>query len=590
LLTHRSFYGKFLPGLLFACFLCGGLVWAAEPLDIEIVGIDGDLRENVSAALAPPPGLIRDGVLDVLWLEHFQRRIPARTRAALQPFGYYEAQVEVEGEVTARGIHRLQVRVDPGPPVRLSQVQVAIEGAGRQIEQLRELIDEFPLHPGDVLRHDLYEEAKGRLEARAIDLGFLDAEYHTHVIRVWRTEQRAEIELLLDTGPRYQFGETTLHGAENYPQRFLERYLAFGPGDTFSFERLGQTQLNFLDADRFRQVTIHPRRELAENHQVPVDIELEPLRPKRLRPGIGYGTDTGGRFSLRYRDLNVWELGHEFAAELTTAELRQAIGASYTIPSYRNIQSHTTLRGGFDREDLDLYESSSFFLELERVRAFAGGRTGSAFLRLSQTDFTIGEVDDRTRLVMPGVRFSRRQYRDTVRPLEGYRYILEGRGTSQSLGSDTGLAQVLFGINGLLDLPAGFSIFSRLQGNITLQSDPLEEIPPTLRFFAGGDQSIRGYAFQSLGPQDATGQVVGGKHLLVGSVEIERAFGVNWGVALFYDAGNAFNALDDIEWRQGVGLGLRRYTLVGPIKIDIARQIGLADPSYRLHVSVGFGW
>jgi translocation and assembly module TamA len=586
---RSAFFRGFSAIFLYLLF-CSRLVCAAESLEIQVVGIEGDLLENVRASLAPPTGLVRNGVVDILWLEHFQRRIPERTRAALQPFGYYQAQVQVDREVTDRKVHRLLVQVDPGPPVRLSQVEVSIMGPGSGTEQLRELLAGFPLAAGDVLRHDYYEEAKGRMEARAIDLGFLDAEYRTHVIRVWRTEQRAEIELLLDTGPRYLFGATNLQGAESYPQRFLERYLAFAPGDVFSFERLGQTQLNFLDSDRFRQVTIHPRRELAENHQVPVDIDLEPSLPKRLRPGIGYGTDTGARFSLRYRDVNVWRLGHELAAELTAAEFRQAIGASYTIPSYRNIQSHTVLRTGFDREDIDIYETRTFFVEGERVRAFARGRTGSAFLRLSQTDFTIGEVDDRTRMVMPGVRFSRRQYRDTVRPQQGYRYALEVRGTSRALGSDTGLVQVISAANALLDLPAGFSVFSRVQANTTLQGDPLEEVPPELRFFAGGDQSIRGYAYQSVGPQNELGQVIGGRHLLVGSVELEKALGVNWGLALFYDAGNAFNNFPNIEWRQGVGLGVRRYTLVGPIRIDIARQVGLADPSYRLHISVGFGW
>lgn len=586
----RSAFMRWLQALFLSILLCGGFAWAAEPLTVEIFGIDGDLRENVAAALAPPPGLIRNGEIDILWLERFQSRIPQRTRAALEPFGYYEAQVQVESDVTAEGVHRLRVWVDPGPPVHLSQVQVALQGAGRDLEQLQELVADFPLAPGHVLRHNLYEEAKGRLEARAIDLGFLDAEYQTHVIRVWRTEQRAEIELLLDTGPRYQFGATSLYGAESYPQRFLERYLAFGPGDVFSFERLGQTQLNFLDSDRFRQVTIHPRRELADNHQIPVDIELEPNRPKRLRPGIGYGTDTGARFSLRYRDLNVRGLGHELAMEITTAEFRQAVGASYTIPSYRNIQSHTTLRTGLDREQLDTYETRAIFLELERSRAFSRGRTGSLYVRLLQEHYIVGEEDASSRLVLPGVRFSRRQYRDTVRPQEGYRFLVEGRGAADFLGSDTNLLQLLSAANALLDLPAGFSIFARVQANTTVQSDPLEDIPVSLRFFAGGDQSIRGYAYQSLGPEDAAGRVVGGKHLLVGSVEIEKALGVNWGVAVFYDAGNASNALSAIDWRQGVGLGVRRYTLVGPIKIDVARQVGLADPSYRLHLSVGFGW
>jgi len=113
------------------------------------------------------------------------------------------------------------------------------------------------------------------------------------------------------------------------------------------------------------------------------------------------------------------------------------------------------------------------------------------------------------------------------------------------------------------------------------------DVPIPFRFFTGGDSSVRGYAYQSLGPKDARGNVVGGKHLLAGSIELERAIGTDWGIAAFYDAGNAFDDFGSFQLAQGVGLGVRYYTPVGPIRLDLARQAGVSDPQYRFHFTVG---
>jgi translocation and assembly module TamA len=119
-------------------------------------------------------------------------------------------------------------------------------------------------------------------------------------------------------------------------------------------------------------------------------------------------------------------------------------------------------------------------------------------------------------------------------------------------------------------------------------SDPLQDIPPSLRFFAGGDRSVRGYAYQSLGPRDAVGLVVGGKHLLTGSIELERALFTKWGVSAFYDAGNAFNSFSDIRIFQGAGVGVHYYTPVGGINLYLARQIWVDNPAWRVEFNVGF--
>lgn len=578
---------------LMACVLVGVSVGHAangDSLVVRVKGLEGHLRANVEAALALPPGLVREGRIDRRWLRRFQTQVPKRVAEACAPYGYFSPEVTTVLESPDPSTFELVVNVATGNPVRLQGVIVRLEGDGAWQRRLKWIVADFPLAKGDVLRQDLYEKAKGRLKAKALDMGYLDADYRSAEIRVHREELSAEIELVLDTGPRYAFGYLLLHGAPTYPERFLRRYLSFGEGKPFDPSLLGQTQLNFLDSDRFRDVLVTPVKELAKDLEVPIDIQLVPSERFRLRPGIGYGTDTGARLSFRYQDVNVFHLGHEFKVDLLLAELRQSLVGLYAIPGARNIESLTALRLGYDREDLDSYETSSIFAEAERVRGFGKGRLGSVFVRLLQERSVIGGEDFTSRMVIPGVRFSRRRYKDPIRPKEGYHFRLEARGGHQSLGSDTDLLQTLASGNALVPLGARFSAFFRLQGAYTLQSDPLAEFPVSLRFFAGGDQSVRGYAYQSLGPRDADGEVTGGKHLLVGSAELERAMGKNWGTAVFIDAGNAFNSTSGVKLARGAGVGLRWYTQVGPIRFDVARQMGVRDPAIRVHLSVGFGW
>ena len=188
---------------------------------------------------------------------------------------------------------------------------------------------------------------------------------------------------------------------------------------------------------------------------------------------------------------------------------------------------------------------------------------------------------------MPGVRFSRRQYDDLIRPTRGYRFALETRGAAQALGSNTNFLQVLLNGDMLIPLPLRFLLFLRAQAGTTW-SGPIEDLPPSVRFFAGGDESVRGYAYQSLGPKDVFGNVIGGKHLLVGSIELEKAISKLFGIAGFYDVGNAFNSINNMDLQQGAGMGIRIYTPVGTIRFDLARQVDVEDPKFRIHFTVGF--
>lgn len=578
-------------GLLLAtqCFLQPGLVLAAEPLSLDLQGLEGPVRANVEAALAFPPGLVRDGQVDQRWLQRFISQVPQQAARAMQTFGYFAPDVRSQLKVTGDS-RVLEVHIDPGKPVRVTKLRVEVSGPGTVRGALKRRAKTFPLQVGAPLDQAAYENAKKELLNQAQDLGYLDATFAVHEIRIDVDNLSAEVELELATGPRYYFGEARFKGADDYPDAYLRRFLTFQPGDIFSYASLGETQVQLLDADRFKEIRLLPDRQAVNDGRVPVDVVLEPSPSRRLRPGIGYGTDTGARMSLLYQDLNIFNRGHELQLKANLAQNAQTAGAAYTWPDTQSLNSFTAVRLTFEREDVDTVLSSKITGEIERAWDLGQGRKVSTYLQAFQEHFTVAGESDTLRMIVPGVRFSHRHYRNLIRPRNGYSYDIEVRGGHQYLGSDTGLLQMLASGNILLALPGRFSLLARMDTGWTLQNEPLDDVPPSLRFFAGGDRSVRGYAYQSLGPKDSDGEVVGGRYLLVGSLELERALGEKWGLAGFYDAGNAFDEPGQIRLAQGAGIGLRYYTPVGPVRLDVARQIGEDDPSFRIHLSIGYVW
>ncbi|ABL00859.1 surface antigen (D15) [Pelobacter propionicus DSM 2379] len=562
-------------------------LFASPAVEVVVSGIEGEARENVRQWLALPDELAAGDSVDRLWLERFARQAVDRAKTALEPFGYYNARVTVSLEESQDTL-RLLVRVVPGEAVRLSEVRVSVTGPGGGERRLRRLVDTFPLKKGDVLLHQKYEEAKAALLSRAQELGYLDAAYGRHEIRIEESATSAVIHLALDTGGKYAFGETSIQGAPDYPDGFLRRHLNYGAGEVFSHSRLGETQRNFTNSERFRDVLVTAGTADRATQRVPIVVQLKEAPRITLRPGVGYGTDTGGRFTLRYRDLNLFHLGHELNSQLYLAERLQGLVIGYVRPSPRDIRSATTLQLNVQQEDTDSYFSRILAMELARTHGFGRGILGTAYIRGQYEDYEVGDQDDSARLLLPGLRLSVDRYDNPLRPRRGYRYGLELRGTHRLLGSDTELVQFLVGGSHVLALPGRFSLRTRADGGTTLLSDHMRAIPPSLRFFAGGDRSVRGYSYKSLGPRDSSGDVVGGRQMLVGSVELERALFQSWGLSVFFDAGNAFDSLGSLKLYQGAGFGLHYYSPVGALNLSLARPLNGRSSSLHVHFTVGF--
>jgi translocation and assembly module TamA len=557
-------------------------------VEVTVTGVSGKKLRNVEAALGLVPGLVRDGQVDQHWLLRFVDQIPDLAEKAMQPFGYYRSEIETDLQETPE-LYHIKVKVTPGVPVRVRQLDLRLVGSGSDKTKLKAELRSFPLKQGDALRHEFYDEGKKDLQRKAIDLGYLQAAYTSSRVTVYPEEDAADIELVLDTGSRYRFGPVRFEGdLDLYDESFLRRFISFDEGNVFSHRELHRSRINFYQASRFNEVLMVPRMDQVKDLKVPIDVKLVPGPLQSLRPGIGYGTNTGARTSLKYKHLHVFDRPDIYSFELFLAEKTQFFETSYTIPQAGSSENNLIGTFGVRHEDLNAYETQIVFTELEETYGMGRGKTGSLYLRYTREDSEVGTDNNITYLLTPGIRYYQRSYDDPLNPKSGYQFRLELLGSYDGPLSDITLAQIKGAGSFMWPLTRRFTLHSRVEAATTFKDDEFSEVPASLRFFVGGDSSVRGYAYKSRGPKDKNGDVIGGESLLVGSIEGEYALNDDWGLALFYDMGSAFDAFDDVTFIRGAGIGIRRYTPIGPIKIDLANRVSESHHGVRIHLSVGF--
>ncbi len=585
-----SFQLKLFCGL--CCLLLVPLVTPVFALpsavEVTVAGVAGREKKNVEAALVLPPGIVRDGQVDQRWLLRFVDQVPGLAEKALQPFGYYQSQIQTNLLEMAE-LYHIKVQITPGTPVKVRLLDLLLTGAGADLNKLKKESRMFPLKEGDVLSHEFYDEGKKSLKRKAIDMGYLKATYKRNLVTVFPEENAADIELELDTGARYRFGPVSFEGGlDRFDESFLRRFITFKEGDIFSHRELHLSRTGFYQANRFDEVLMTPRMDQVMDLKVPIDVKLTPGAQQSLRPGIGYGTNTGARVSLNYKNTQVFDRPDVYSFDVLLAEKTQFVETSYSIPQAGSSENNLIGTLGARNEELDTYDTKILFTELEQTYGLGTGKTGSLYLRYTREDSDIGSDDNVSYLMTPGVRYYQRSYDNPLNPKSGYQFRLEVLGSYDGPLSDSTLAQIIGAGSFMWPLSKRFTLHSRVEAATTFKDDDFDNIPASLRFFVGGDSSVRGYAYKSRGPEDDNGDVIGGESLLVGSIEVEYAMSDDWGLAAFCDIGSAFNATDDISFISGAGVGIRRYTLIGPVKIDLANRVSESHHGLRIHLSIGF--
>ena len=198
----------------------------------------------------------------------------------------------------------------------------------------------------------------------------------------------------------------------------------------------------------------------------------------------------------------------------------------------------------------------------------------------------MGSTRGIARLLTPGVSLGTTRHDDRNRPTDGYRLHVEARGGHEAAGSDVSFLRLSGSAGWVRAVPWGGRLLARAELG-AMAVDGFDALPPAQRFFAGGDSSVRGYGFASLGPVDASGTVVGGRMLAVGSIEYEHPFKDRWSGAVFADAGNAFDTGNRNEGlKVGVGLGIRWQSPIGAVRLDVARPLD-GTQRFRMHLRIG---
>lgn len=498
------------------------------------------------------------------------------TRAA----GNYRASWEIEAQQLENGCYQVAIELQPGPRARYASADIQLIGAGAKDAALTQAVTDSPLRAGAAVDHARYERFKADLARIANRRGYLDANYQTSQLRVDPTANSAVAILHFQTGPRYSYGELLTEQSTITPE-LLQQFSPIETGAPYSSDDIQTFQQNLLNSRYFSSVVVRPLISERSDGMVDVRLEAQPNDRWRYEAGLGVATDTGPSFSLGVDNRRVTAQGQRASLGTTLSDTVKSGELSYAIPLQNPVSDRLQWQFGYREEATDSAIGRLVSVGVSRVTLRDSGWIRTTALDYSIEDSDISTQDFTSQLLIPSIGWQRSVKEAGRRTMNGWRVSFDVHGSSSMAASDFDFAQTVFDAKYVMPLGGG-RVLARTQLGATWV-EGVSLLPASLRFFAGGDNSIRGYNFDEVGPVDSLGQVVGGRHLAVGSMEFAWPIRENWDIALFADGGNAFDD-DQFDWKQGAGLGVRWHSLIGTLRLDIAVN---DEGDTRFHVFIG---
>jgi translocation and assembly module TamA len=582
--------------------LCG-TAHAAQITDVRIDGLDEAMTENVRLALSLEDA--RGKRVSDARLDYLLRVAEDETREALEPFGYYSPDIAITESAAGAALAEdapvsVVIVVRAGEPVRIRSAQVAMLGDAEDDRYLKEEIDAFTPKVGDVLEHAKYEQSKAFITRRLAERGYFDADFAARKIEVTRAEKAADIDLRWDSGDRYAMGTTVFEQVPDTIIRdsVLQNFVYWEEGDYYHQGRLDRLRKSLGALDYFSRIDIQPQPENAVDGRVPVTVRLTPAKRSIYSVGASFGTDSGFGVSLGLERRYLNSRGHKGLAQLDYAQKRKTLTLQHRIPAF-------AWRDGWYTTSVQAYDEQTDYIDTRRYEAvFSRNGQYNRELNLVASVHALQErwayaIDDRLRPVKlyrqstyfyPSIVAEYIKADDRIQPRNGFGGTATLRGGLEGVGSDATFAQLHVRANWFKGLGERSRLIVRGEVGSTF-TDALVEIPPTLRFYAGGDRSVRGYEFREIGPRIAavSGRdnfALGAKNVVTTSVEYEQYLNDTWGFAAFVDSGSAFDERLD-RLRTGVGVGLRWKSPIGPLRVDIGHGLDDPDTSFTLHINLG---
>ncbi|HEX7114418.1 MAG TPA: autotransporter assembly complex family protein [Steroidobacter sp.] len=555
----------------------------ADRVTVEIQGLEGEELESARASVELKE--YEDREVTPSQVVRLYERADEQIRLALEPFGYYRSTVSGTLERPDPQTYRAVFKVARGEPVIVRDVRIDVGSEAMQIDAVRQAVERFEPKVGDRLNHQVYERSKQEIETALAAAGYLKSEAVRHRVEVVRASNSAEVDLAWNPQARFRFGPVRFSGDVPFPDSFLERYTPWKEGEFYSLEKLLELQQRLSNADYFSSVSVTPDLEHARDGAVPIDVML--IRDERTvyTAEVYVSTDTGpgGRLGIERRWIN--DRGHKLRGEIEYSTRLKEASAQYLIPKPGERNRMLTFGAAYRDEETDTSTSRMLRLAATEVTDRWKGFTRTLGLQYLNGDFEIADEQRNTSLLYAEGLLVRKKADDLYFPLSGYSLLYGLRLAAEPVLSDTSLVQLRAEGKQLKQLGEDGRLIVRASLGAMWVED-FDALPPELRFFAGGDRSIRGFDYQQLGERNELDQVIGGEYLAVVSAEYEHYFLENWGLAAFVDAGDAFT--DEFRTNVGAGLGLRWKSPVGMVRVDIARPVVTDfDHSWRIHLVIG---
>lgn len=575
--TRRAVQIKF----VFACLLwLSGLV--STHAEVLISGVDEKTSKNIIAYLS----LDEEPCDAPTWRVRRLFNDAAKEIAeALEVVGYYDIDID-KTLATSATCWQASFNIRLGQPVVLRAVSIEIDTDGGEDKELEKAVRECELSPGDILQHANYDACTRMIARIGRERGYFSAEFTERRIDVHPAEYAADITLNFTTGPRYVFGVTTFDQEVLDPD-LIRRFVDITPGEPFDATLVRRLQRDLVSSAYFDQVVFNRTPRGEPYFDVPIHVELTAGKKYQYNAGIGYATDVGPKLRFGVLNRRINKKGHNIEFEVNVSKVISDAGITYRIPLDKP-RDWFTIDTFYKYEDNDSYLSELFSAGIQRVQKRSNGWIRTLFLNLRLEDYKTGaDDDDYSKLLTPGISYAFVEEDYPPRPLKGHRSSVQLRGAAEGIISDTSFLQIYGSTKWVFSLWSGARLLPRAEIGATA-IDELDTLPASVRYFAGGDVSVRGYAYKSLGPTDEFGAVIGGENLMVGSIEIDQQIFTDWSVAAFVDSGNAYDEIKDFNPATGVGAGIRWFSPLGPIRFDVAVPLEKDAPDeYRVHITLG---
>jgi translocation and assembly module TamA len=523
--------------------------------------------------------------LDAEEMARLQRQSELTARDLLATEGYFSPQVESAVERVGDD-WRVDYRVVPGARTTVRSVKLAFEGAlqTRTDEAgLRRRVERsFSLKQGMPFRQADWEAAKLALLRPLVAGAYPAARIAASEARIDPAAQSADLTLTVDSGPAFFYGQPVISGSQRYPESIVRNLNPAKPGKPVRQQDLLDYQAALETSGYYAQATVRVDPDPAQAAAVPIHVEVVE-RPERLfSVGVGVSTDTGARVQASWLHRNILDRGMRLKLDARLETARQTGLAELAWP--RNAKGYENSLGvQLKQEDIEGQETRSTLLVAKRTRTRGQIEATLSFQYQTETQEIGDVVSARNQALVANYAWTQRTVERAFYPRRGYVLTLQGGGAAAALLSDTSFIR-LYGRHTQY-FRAGDNGRLILRGELgSVLADTRDGIPTDFLFRAGGDNSVRGYAYESLG-RTLEGGVASVRYLATGSVEYNYFFGRDWGMALFVDAGDAADSPGNLSPVFGYGVGARYRSPVGPVNLDLA--YGEATDEFRLHFSLG---